>query len=42
MAITVQGANELVFRIGHSPTAGTYAEPVLPEEDGRVYDTSSD
>lgn len=35
-------ANELVHRIRDSSTPGTYAEPVLPEEDGRVYDTSSD
>lgn len=42
MAITVQSANELVHRIRYSATAGTYAQPVLPEEDGRVYDTSSD
>lgn len=35
-------ANELVYRIRDPLTAGTYAEPVLPEEDGRVYDTGSD
>lgn len=35
-------ANGGVNRIGYSPAAGTYAQPVLPEEDGGVYDTGSD
>lgn len=36
------GADEGIHRIRDSVTARTYAEPVLPEENGRVYDTSSD